>query len=224
MSRPLLDGPAVRRVALVLVGVGLLAVLAGGIAFHDQLRDNRFDRGIYDWTTDNLGHRLLERLLDVTTPSLVFGLVVVVLVGALFVRNARLAAVAAVGPLLSVVLTEYVLKPLIGRKIVGYFVTGLTYPSGHETGLAAATTLLVVAVLAVTTSRQARSIAVALAVVLDALGSIALVGNGYHFATDTYAAVGLSVSVVLGTALGVDLIADRMAGRRLAAPADGARV
>jgi hypothetical protein len=198
-----------RRTAIVTVVVASLGVLAGGIAFHDDHYFNHADWNLLTWTNDHFGASFLRQLLHITTPWAVTALIVMVVAGALLARNRRLGVVAAAGPLLAFVLTEHVLKPLVGRTIPRYprlaFPTHtLAYPSGHETGLASLTTVLVILVFVVTASKARRVAAIVVALVVDLLGCLALVGNYFHYATDTFAAIGVAVGSVVGVALLVD--------------------
>jgi undecaprenyl-diphosphatase len=108
--------------------------------------------------------------------------------------------VTVVSPLLALLLTEQVLKPLVHRTHLG----GLAYPSGHESAPACLTTILAVLVLRTGWRLVVKLAAVAALVLYLALCAIALVGAFYHYATDTVGAVFLSVACVLATALVVD--------------------
>ena len=153
-------------------------------------------------------------LLGVTDPWMSTGLLAGVAVIALLARRWDVAVLAVVAPLLALGVTEWLLKPLIGRGIgpdvhlAGAIVRG-SFPSGHETGVAStAAVLLVVAGQAALTRAARIAVAVVLAgwVVLAAVG---LVINRWHYPTDTVGAVAVSTVVVFATALLIDLIPRR---------------
>jgi membrane-associated phospholipid phosphatase len=201
LPRPL-RRPAAAAVALAAVGfVGLATRYAGGS------KAGRFD-----------GH--IERLVDALTPdtSRVSDMVIVgnplpVVVAAVTLGGAslmlgrpRLAALAVVGPGLTGVVTE-VLKPLIGRTIVG---GGFIYPSGHTgaaTALGLVAALLVVSVLR-PGPRVSATLLAAGGLLAGGVMAVAVVVGGFHYPTDAAGGFCTAVAVVLGTALLLDRWAD----------------
>jgi undecaprenyl-diphosphatase len=175
---------------------------------------NQFDLRAYHRIVETFGPRLLRWSLKITTPGLIAGVIGAALVAALLRQRHRLAVVAAVGPALAVALNEWVWKPLVGRF---YAMPGVSvaygsyaYPSGHQTGVASATALLTLAVFVCVRSVAWRAVAVGAALGADAVAAIALIGNRYHFATDTIGAIALASAEVLGVALLVDVGFDRL--------------
>jgi membrane-associated phospholipid phosphatase len=178
----------------------------------------------------HLGTGWARFLIHLSDPLLTFGVLVVVAAAAAVARRWDLLVLSAVGPGAAVLITEHVLKPAIGRLISLDIFSGDetnayvgSFPSGHETGVASAALVVLVAAGAVRLGVAARA---ALVVVLAAwvvLSAVGLVRNIYHYATDTVGGVGVSVTVVLGVALLLDRwyphAADRLARRRLAARA-----
>ena len=201
-----------RRTAMVTVAVAVALVLAGGIAFHHHRNYTRFDWHIAVWIYRHVNHRFVRDLVHITSPTGVTLLIGAVVIAAWMRGRKRLAVVTAFGPLVAIFVTEWVAKPLVARELsvlptlppVG----SDSYPSGHETGLASLTTVLVLVVIAVTASSAWRLAAIAGALVIDLIGSFALVGNFYHYATDTLAAICVSVASIVGLALVLDRFAE----------------
>jgi membrane-associated phospholipid phosphatase len=101
-------------------------------------------------------------------------------------------------------LTEHVLKPLVGRTTLGF----LSYPSGHATGTFALAAVLAVLML----NPPGRALAPALrlivpaaAVALACVVSTAMIGLGWHYLTDTIAGAAVGIGTVAATALVLDL-------------------
>jgi undecaprenyl-diphosphatase len=118
----------------------------------------------------------------------------------------RLAALAIIGPGLTGVATE-ILKPLIGRTIVG---GGFIYPSGHTGG---ATALgLIAALLIVNVSRPSPRAGVTLlaagALLTGGAMALAVIVGKFHYPTDAAGGFCTAVAMVLGTALLLDRWAD----------------
>ena len=121
---------------------------------------------------------------------------------------------AAVSPILAIVLTEVVLKPIVGRSLT-YDFAGIAlprsgaFPSGHETGLAVADRRArgADAARAAGGGLARRSSWCALAL-WTAIGAVGLVANLYHYATDTIGGVLVAVAAVLGVALLVDAVVE----------------
>lgn len=204
LPRPLV---ASRRAAgAVVIACGGL-VLAGGVIFFHAVGGNEVDGRIYGWILQLFPHGVLRALLALSSPTLVVACDAMVALAALVTRRIRLAVLAVLGPATATVLTEYVLKPVVRRHMFPppyAWRQGWYYPSGHETGLASLTTLLVIVVLSSTASRAIARAAVAAAASIDVVAAIGLTGSLYHFATDTVAAIAVSVGSVVGVALIVD--------------------
>ncbi|MEQ0557658.1 phosphatase PAP2 family protein [Amycolatopsis sp. NEAU-NG30] len=100
----------------------------------------------------------------------------------------RLEAALALGaPLLAILLTGWLLKPLYDRWKNGT----LVYPSGHTVSLVAVLTVLVLV--------TRRVIVVVLAAVALLAAAAGLVGMGYHYLTDVAGGTLFAVAVVLAT-------------------------
>lgn len=207
---PLVPVPLRRAaVALILLGVAVAAVL--GVIVHDG-RSTSPDHTVISWLYHHLHDPTVVRgLLDLTEPTLDVGIAGTLAVAAGLRRAWSVVALAIVGPVLATVVTEVILKPLVHRRPDGINggLSGLSYPSGHETGLAAV--LVVLGILVVRTAWSA-ALKAALLVGLAAwavVGAAGLVRNFLHYPTDTVGAAGVSLAVVLGVALAIDAVAAR---------------
>lgn len=119
--------------------------------------------------------------------------------------------VVVVGPLLAMVTTSLVLKPIIDRTHGG----GLAFPSGHTT---AVTSVVLAGALVFLgrpgVTRRLRWVSgIALGVLVAAVAAT-LAGLGYHYATDTVGGFALALAVVSAVALAVDAVGERAARRR----------
>jgi undecaprenyl-diphosphatase len=218
VSRELVP-PRWRSRALGVVALGFAVTAGLGIFLHDT-GDTAFDRwGLVEVSTF-VGRGLARVLLALSAPLVSLAVIVAVAVAAAVGHRWRLVVLAVVGPGLGVVLTEYVLKPLVGRYLAVPDVPlsvlkstyAAAYPSGHETGVATAAVLVVVAASQLPLRVLARVAVVAGAFLWIVLAGLGLVGNGYHYPLDTVGAVGVALAVVPGVALLVDAAATRWYG------------
>jgi undecaprenyl-diphosphatase len=211
VRRPVVPWP---RAAAATIAVCVVVVLTGAVALFHTSRSNSVDNWIGTWVIRHLSHATLLDLLKITTPRWILWIVLALIVALVLLRRFRLAALAALGPGLAVVMTEWVIKPIVHRTYLAPIVVNgrelYLYPSGHEAGVASLTAVLVLVLAAFTSSRAALVVALVVAATVDFLAAVALVGNGFHFGTDTIAGVGVSVASVLGCGL----LLDRLAARR----------
>jgi membrane-associated phospholipid phosphatase len=115
--------------------------------------------------------------------------------------NGALLAVAAV-PVAETV-TEKLLKPLVGRTLLG----GISYPSGHTTAIVALAATLTVLLLVPPRPARARLASVLIGVVayLPVIAvAVGLIGLRWHYFTDTVAGAAVGVGTVCGLALILD--------------------
>ena len=163
-ARPLLPS-ALRRPAAVLV-TGCAAVTASlALAFAGQARPDGLDAAVDAHVRSGLGQYQEQlRVLAKLGGQVPFALLTAALILAcLAVRRRRGAALACLAVPGAVALTEFVLKPLVGRTIHGAY---LCFPSGHATAsFALATTC---AVLLARPARRRLPGAVRLLLVLSA--------------------------------------------------------
>jgi membrane-associated phospholipid phosphatase len=136
-----------------------------------------------------------------------YTLAAAVLIGAcLITRRLRGAVLTAVSLPAAIVVTEFVLKPLVGRTLGGF----LVYPSGHTSRAFAFATVIAVLLLGSqrpTWPSPVRA-ALALAALLAAAGvAVAVTAISYHYFSDTIGGAAVGVGTVLATALALDWIA-----------------
>jgi len=207
---PALIAERLRAATVAVIAVSVLVVAGMGTWLH-RAGATSFDVWAFHRSVSAIGAGAAARLLWFSEPALSLTVIVLVAGLAAVARRWRLVALAAVGPALAVVLTEDVLKPLIDRYLFQPGVPiallragGGAFPSGHETGVASAAVLALVAVGQIRLGGAARPVAVAVLTAWPALAALGLVRNYYHYATDTIGALGVSAAVVLGAAMTID--------------------
>ena len=207
-----------RSAALLVIGTGLAVLVVLGTWLHDDTRGNPFDDAVQRAVLRLLPGGVLTALLHLSDPPLVAGLLCSLVIVGVLLRRPDLAALALLAPAASVVVTEELLKPLVHRS--NHIVThdlGLTgtlaFPSGHETGVASVLSVIAVVVLGARLGRRATlAWCAGLGLVLVAAAA-ALVGEFYHYATDTVGAVAVVAVVTPSVALAVDAVADARRSR-----------
>jgi len=202
--------PARARMPAALLATGCL-VLVGvlGAIYAHQGHGSAIDRAVDSWV---FGLRiplpalkLVSRIGGVPAVTL---LTAVLAVACLAVRRLDGAVLAVCGVTLASALTEFVLKPLVHRTILGY----LTYPSGHTTVLFALAAALAIVLLTPRSGRShpaVRIAAVAAAVFVASVVGLTMVGQQFHYFTDTVAGAAVGTGVVIGVAFLLDLRAAR---------------
>ena len=203
--RPLLP-PALRRAAALVVA-GCAAVTASlAVAFAGQARPDAVDAAVDARVRSGLGQfdeqlRLLAKLGGQVPFAVLTAMLILACLATRRWRGAVLAGLAVPG---AVALTEYVLKPLVGRTILsGYN----CYPSGHTTAmfaLAATCTVLLAAPARPRLPGVVRLLLVLGAALIAAAVATAMVALGYHYFTDTVAGTAVAIGMVLLTALLID--------------------
>jgi uncharacterized protein (DUF427 family)/membrane-associated phospholipid phosphatase len=200
-----------RRPAMALAaGFALLAIVLG-IVEHDSVKPGQIDGRVDGWVVGLFASHRDELVLTLRTlgsPLLVtIGVVAAVLL-CLLARRLRAALLVAITVPLASGITEFVGKPLVGRR----FWLFLSYPSGHVTGICALAVALIIVVSGPAAAglpaviRRGLPVLAAAAVLAVAL---AVVAGKYHYFTDTIGAVGVAGAAGLGTALGLDRLAAR---------------
>jgi membrane-associated phospholipid phosphatase len=212
LSGPLLP-PAARRPAAAAIAVCVVVTAFFGISFAHQSQPDRLDQAVDNRVISALaGHSvLLHRVIYLGEPVPVTVLTVLLVLACLIARNRRGAALVTIAVPGAEVVTEFILKPLVGRTMGG---GGFSYPSGHTTGvfvLASCFALLL-------SGRQWPGIPVrlrlALALTAFAVASVVavcLVAVAFHYFTDTIGAVAVATGTVLAVALAIDKLGGRPA-------------
>lgn len=162
----------------------------------DAAVDARIQAGLGHW-------KVLNDLAALGDMTPVIAMTSGVFLACLVTRRWRGAALVAVVVPAAAGITELILKPLIGRTLMG----DLSFPSGHETrvfALAAAFAVLMASPVWPRIPATAR-LCLAAAVLLAACAvAVALVGLGQHYFTDTVGGAAVGTAVVLATALVLD--------------------
>jgi undecaprenyl-diphosphatase len=203
-ARPLLSDaarvPAAAIVAACVVTTVLLGATLGHGAHTDRV-DTVIDARVHASLAGHL--RLLaalDRLGDVPAIAV---MTAVLALACLLLRRYRGAALLAISIPAAAVITERLLKPLVGRTSLGF----LSFPSGHATGtfaLAAAITVLLAGAPRVPSA--VRLAAAVIAFVVAAAVAATMIALGFHYFTDAVAGAAVGTGAVLATALLIDLV------------------
>jgi membrane-associated phospholipid phosphatase len=207
--RPLLP-PALRRTAAPAVAGCAVVTASLALAFAGEARPDALDAAVDAHVRSGLGQsdeqlRLLAKLGGQVPFTVLTATLILACLATRRWRGAALAGLAVPG---AVALTEYVLKPLVGRTILsGYD----CYPSGHTTAMFALATTC--AVLLAGPARPRLPGAVRMLLILGAAlvaagVAASMVARGYHYFTDTVAGTAVGIGAVLLTALVIDWAAD----------------
>jgi membrane-associated phospholipid phosphatase len=195
-----LRGPAAALAACCAAVTASLAV-----AFAGQARPDGLDAAVDAHARSGLGPygEQLQRLADLGGLGPVTVLTAALVLACLATRRWRGAALAALAVPAAVALTEFVLKPLVGRTIRGY----PCFPSGHATALfalAATCAVLLAGPVRPRLPGAARLLLMLGSALVAAAVAIAMVALGYHYFTDTVAGTAVAAGMVLLTALLID--------------------
>jgi undecaprenyl-diphosphatase len=203
-ARPLLPSGARRPAAVIAVCCLAVTVALGGLTARSS-KPGRLDATVDIWIQRVFGahHGTMLLVEDVGKPAEVAVLTLVIVLACLAARRLNGTVLAAVSVVMSVVLTEFVLKPVFGRTLGGY----LVYPSGH-TGRAFTLAAVVVVLLLNPPRRQLRpALKVAVAAGVTLVGTavaVAMIALHAHYFTDTVGGAALAIGVVLTTTLLLD--------------------
>src|SRR5215472_8873758 len=204
-ARPLLP-PGKRRPAGLLAAGCVVVTACLALAFGHQGHADRLDAAVDTRIQGFLGSyqgplHLLSRLGGLLSVAELTGALVL---ACLVTRRWRGAVLAAVAVPAAMTLTEFVLKPLVGRSISGYD----SFPSGHATAmfaLAAICAVLLANPPRPRLPRAARPLLVAGAVLVAVAVPVAMVALGYHYFTDIVAGAAVGIGTVLLITLLIDL-------------------
>lgn len=152
------------------------------------------------------GHqRVLTLLIWPGGPGPVAVMALALVIVCLIRRRYREAALVVISVPAASMITDLVLKPLVGRLMW----STLSFPSGHTTGVFAVAAVLTVLLIGRTGVGLPRAIRAAIALtafLAAALVAFALVADGVHYFTDTVAGAAVGTGTVLATALMLDLL------------------
>jgi undecaprenyl-diphosphatase len=203
-ARPLLSDaarlPAAVIVAVSAVTTALLGVWLGHGAHTDRV-DTVIDARVKTVLPGNV--KLLERLAWPGGLRAIIGMTAVLVLVCLLRRRYRGAALLVISIPAVAVITERLLKPLVGRTALGF----LSFPSGHAAGTFALATAITV--LLAGAPRVPRAVRLAVAVIAYAVASVvaaAMIALGFHYFTDAIGGAAVGIGTVLATALVADLV------------------
>lgn len=203
-ARPLLSEAARLPAAAIVTACAVTTALLGawlGHGAHTDRVDTVIDARVKAILPGNA--KLLERLAWPGGLRATIGVTAVLVLVCLLRRRYRGAALAAISIPAAAVITERLLKPLVGRTALGF----LSFPSGHATGtFALATAITVLLAGAPGIPRAVRLAAEVIAFGVAAAVSAAMIALGFHYFTDTVAGAAVGVGTVLATALVIDLV------------------
>lgn len=202
-DRPLLPA-GLRRPAIVIILLALLLLAALASRYAHQEAAGTLDRTLDTYIRTRLhGEQGLTGALIsfVYPPRSMIALAAVTGVGALARRWSGVTLTLG-GTLSAVVITEVLLKPLIGRLRYGH----LTFPSGHTTAVTAIAIAMLILLIGAQRPRSAalRLMAGLATVAVAASVAIALIAQHIHYATDTIAGCCVALVTVPSLALAVD--------------------
>ncbi|MEV6831578.1 phosphatase PAP2 family protein [Amycolatopsis sp. NPDC051102] len=202
---PVLRAPLAMSAALataVVVALGILHFHDSGLTGIDAAILPSIDGVRPPW-------RYLALVFDFGGEPVGSVILVALLAGVCFLAHrVRTAVLTVLGVVVTVAVTT-VLKPIVGRRIHGEF---LSYPSGH-TALATALALIV-ALLLTDRLGLGRGAAVVLALGLAVVAGVAMgwaeVALGAHYPTDALGGFCAALAAVPATAWLLDRVADRL--------------
>jgi membrane-associated phospholipid phosphatase len=203
MSAPLI-AQRWRRPSIVASAVAAAGVLALAVTVAGR-RSTSFDTWVFVHAYRHIGDGAASTLLSFSTPAISISLCAFVAIGSALVRRWDLAALAVLGPSITVLLTREVLKPIIGRALViGTFHVRGVFPSGHEAAVASTACVLLIVSGQIQLRRRSRVIVFVVLAVWVLVAALGLIRNLWHYATDTIGSMLLSVTIVSTLALAID--------------------
>ncbi len=205
-ARTLLPSGARRPAALIAACCLVLTLVLGVLTAHSS-RPGRVDATVDSWIQRTFGvhHGIMLLLEDVGKPAEVTILTLVIVLVCLAARRVNGAVLTAVSAVEFAVLTEFVVKPAVGRTLGGY----LVYPSGHTGAAFTLATVIVVLLLNPSRRELSRPVKVAVAAGVALVGSavaVAMISLHAHYFTDTIGGAALAIGVVLTTTFLLDTV------------------
>lgn len=217
VARPLLSGAARLLAVAVVAACALTTALLGASLGHGRHTD-RVDAAVDIRVQTSLAghHNLLLVLAWLGDLPAITVMTAMLALACLLWRRYRAAMLLVISIPAAAVITERLLKPIVGRTALGF----LSFPSGHATGtFALATAITVVLAGASGIPRAARLAAVVTAVAGASAVSAAMIALGFHYFTDAVAGAAVGAGAVLATAMALDLL--MLAWRRSHEPPPG---
>jgi PAP2 superfamily protein len=210
---PTMASPALlqgRRLVAAVIALAAIGVAILGAHYADDRNPGRLDSAIDGRVRHRLqGHlRFLRHVSQLGGPLWVSVACVALAAVFFFTGRRRAALLAVLGPAIAAGLAEFVLKPLINRRLHDF----LAFPSGHTTGAVSVAVVIVVVLLGPSRPPWPSPVRYPLAVLalLEAAAvATALVGSGYHYATDTLGGFCVAVGAVLAVAWTIDTLSVR---------------
>jgi membrane-associated phospholipid phosphatase len=195
-----------RLLLAALVPLSGLGVLVLAWRFAGDEDPGRLDSVVDDGLLAHRGGHHVSQLVWLLSdlgspPALPLGILLLVVAAVSTGRRWPAVTLAVAGPLVAVVLTEFVLKPLVGRTYNG----GLALPSGHTTSIASLAWVFVLVFVASSTRPWwwRAGLALLAAAVVSAVAG-AMVATDRHYFTDTVAGAMVATAVVGTLALVLD--------------------
>ena len=212
-SYALLSDHARRPAALLVAGCAVVVVILG-IIEHGAVRPGLLDSRVDSWVIGLFARHREELISVLLTPGSPLPVTIAVVIAAgicAAARRWRAALLLAISVPLASAITEAA-KPLVGHRDQLY----LSYPSGHVTGIAA----LAAGLIIVVSGPSGRWLPAVIRVVIPVLAvaaavapAVGVVAGKYHYFTGTLGGAGVATATALGTALVLDRLAARRAGR-----------
>jgi membrane-associated phospholipid phosphatase len=198
--RPLLPS-RLRRPGIIVILLAILVVTVLGIHYAHHEMAGQLDRTLDAYIRTHLrrDQTLTRALVSLGDPPHAAILLAAVAGAAAIARRWSGVVLTLGGTLTAVVITEVILKPLIGRLRYGH----LSFPSGHTTAVTAIATASAILLIGAQRPRNValRLLASLTAVVSAATVAIALIAQHIHYATDTLAGSCIALATVLALAL-----------------------
>lgn len=188
--------------AISLLVVCLAATVLLGSLFAHQSRAGGLDATIDARIQSGLGGQrtVLNDLAELGNLVPVIAMTAALVLACLATRRWRGAVLVTLAVAAAAGITELILKPLVGRTLMG----DLSFPSGHETRVFALAAAFAVLLTDPAWPRIPAGVRLflATAALLTACGvAVALVGLGQHYFTDTVGGAAVGTAVVLAIAL-----------------------
>lgn len=190
--------------ALFVIALSFVVTVVLGFVVAGGRRPVAVDRVLDRLAASTLENRVFDRidvyfqqLGDVTHLLVLLAVVVLALLAA---RRRSGAVLVLVSTVAAIVLTKFVLKPLVQRRYDGV----LSFPSTHIASVAAVGIAVAVVILAGSWWLVVRLLLAAVPLAVALTSAVAVVAERTHYSTDAIAGWCIATAVVLGSALVID--------------------